>query len=133
MIFYYPFEEGSSTRPSDSYDEQQTLSNTLPVEGENEVVISIFWQDRLVPETTVSRLSFFPDYKNRFQCIRNEIAENWKARIKGFLFFDWSFNHISNNKLKIQVDPNLEDWLNQKVNIQQTILKPAKCADQFLR
>ena len=30
----------------------------------------------------------------------------------GFLFLSWDFKHISNNKLKIQVDPSFDAWLN---------------------
>ena len=39
--------------------------------------------------------------------------------VKGYLFFDWNFIHISNNKLKIQVEPNLDEWLNTKSKVQE--------------
>lgn len=77
--------------------------------------ISIYWQNRLVPETGIDRLSFFPTARSRLQCSMERIPENWRGRIKGFIFFNNKFTHISNNKLRLQVDPDLETWLEKKV------------------
>lgn len=76
--------------------------------------ISVYWQNRFVPETTLKRLPFFPTSRNRMQCSSDKIPLNWKDRIKGFIFFDNKFSHISNNKLRLQVDPNLEEYLTMK-------------------
>ena len=76
--------------------------------------ISVYWQNRFVPETTLKRLPFFPTARNRMQCSSDKIPLNWKDRIKGFIFFDNKFSHISNNKLRLQVDPNLEEYLTMK-------------------
>ena len=38
----------------------------------------------------------------------------WRERIKGFVFLDHSWDNISNNKLKIQVDPDLETYLSDQ-------------------
>ena len=42
-------------------------------------------------------------------CEENEIPVEWRQRIKGFIFFDAEFKHISNNKLKILSD-DLDDF-----------------------
>lgn len=76
--------------------------------------VSVYWQNRFVPETTLKRLPFFPSAKNRMQCSTERIPLNWMDRIKGFIFFDNKFSHISNNKLRLQVDPNLEEYLTIK-------------------
>lgn len=76
--------------------------------------ISVYWQNRFVPETTLKRLPFFPSARNRMQCSSEKIPLNWKDRIKGFIFFDNKFSHISNNKLRLQVDPSLEEYLTMK-------------------
>lgn len=57
---------------------------------------------------------------------------NWDYRVKGFLFFDWSFKHISNNKLKIQVDPNIDEWINSKPVESQITTMPKELNKQFV-
>lgn len=76
-----------------------------------EDVFSILWANRLVPDTTVQRLPFFPYTGEK---IAADVSEYWKVRIKGFLFLDWKFEYISNNKLQIQVNPNFSKFLNSK-------------------
>lgn len=76
--------------------------------------ISIYWQNRLVPETGIDRLPFFPTAHTRYNCSMEKISENWRGRVKGFIFFNNKFTHISNNKLRLQVDPDLETWLEKK-------------------
>eukprot|EP01038_Epipyxis_sp_PR26KG_P014495 gene14495-19457_t len=110
VLFYYPYEEGKETKPVST-----SSSTSSEVEANDNHLFHVFWQNRLVPETFVEQLPFFPaGAKTKGQCDKKQIAVNWRNRIKGFLFFDWSFKHISNNKLKIQVDPNLNDWINSK-------------------
>ena len=67
--------------------------------------IDIFWVNRLVPETKLNHLPLLPNLKTRGDCDANKISEKWRDRIKGFVFLDHSWDSISNNKLKIQVDP----------------------------
>jgi hypothetical protein len=126
-MFYYPTRSGCPTKPNtqtiivdlaegdvDSIDGDAAQPGA---EGEAKVrppMVSVYWQDRLVPETTLSALPFLPDCKTPLQCGIAGIPTNWRDRIQGFLFFGWDFRHISNNKLKFQVDPNMNEWLNNK-------------------
>eukprot|EP01038_Epipyxis_sp_PR26KG_P014494 gene14494-19456_t len=118
ILFYYPYKDGKSTKPkSNSFYEVETNSNST------DHVFDVFWQNRLVPETHVEKLSFFPKTVSNIkkQCLDMKISMDWKNRIKGLLFFDWNFKHISNNKLKIQVDPNLNDWINSQEVMEKLI------------
>jgi hypothetical protein len=95
--------------------------------------VSVFWQDRLVPSSALQKLPFFPDARTKLQCDTDKLPENWRGRLKGYLFFDWNFRHISNNKLRIQVDPNIDDWLNDKSIAKQIILTPNSLKQQFIK
>lgn len=75
-------------------------------------IFSVYWQDRLVPETVLSKLPFFPVCLTAAQCEADKLSLNWRYRLKGYLFFDWTFHHISNNKLKFTIEPSLDEWLN---------------------
>ena len=77
----------------------------------DEDVFSVLWQNRLVPDTTVQRLPCFPFREEKLQA---DVSEHWKKRVKGFLFLDWKFEYISNNKLQIQVTPSFAKFLNSK-------------------
>ena len=80
-------------------------------------VFSIFWQNRLVPETVVNRLPLFKNIKvSDLDCDKLGIARKWKDRLKGFLFFDWNFHSISNNKLKFTMEPSMEVYLENLVD-----------------
>jgi len=112
ILFYYPFEGGRETRPErtpllceDDSDPGDEAGTALSKEGELDVpTFDIFWQHRLVPESKVSSLSFFPKgLRSAHQCEAVSVSVNWRRRLRGFLFFDAEFTHISNNKLKIQV------------------------------
>jgi hypothetical protein len=96
-------------------------------------ICDVYWENRLVPESGVNNLPFFPKVSSRIDCSRGEepIAENYRGRIKIYLFFDCKWGHISNNKLKLQVDPNLEEWLNDKRKSKGTYYKPAQLAANF--
>lgn len=76
-----------------------------------EDLFSILWANRLVPDTTVVRLPCLP---YRGEKLSVDVSEHWKNRVKGFLFLDWKFGHISNNKLQIQVYPNFTHYLNSR-------------------
>lgn len=88
--------------------------------------LSICWQRRMVPQSKVSNLNFYPSYKNKLQLERRGLKSNWKNKIFGFLFFDGTFSHISNNKLKLTL-PDLNSWINQK----EIITKPKSIEDNF--
>ena len=142
MILYFPCVNGKETKPRHqlvdlSHDEDQPypspeVADTIATKFDSNV-FSVFWQDRLVPESVVSSLPFFPFLKRKSVQAKNagEIAANWTERIKGFLFFDWSFTQISNNKLKIQVDPNLHEWINSKSVESNTIFNPKEIKKSF--
>ena len=119
-----------------SLDGDATQS-TSRVEDDSKVgasMINVYWQDRLVPETTLSALPFFPDYKRPSMCETMGIPANWRDRLQGYLFFGWDFPHISNNKLKFQVDPNLDEWLNNKSRFRDEIeTNPKHLSNTFLR
>ena len=93
----------------------------------------IYWQNRLVPDTKLSKLSFFPDAKTLVQCHKLRIPLAWCSRIKCFLFFDANFHNISNNKLKINVDPDLQSWITSKQVVQDTQSHPKYLNDRFVK
>lgn len=125
-----------SLRIEDSSDEDEVEDE----EGEEEIIfveredltddddygplIRIYWQNRLVPETTLNRLSFFPDFKSVTQCQKLGVPPLWRNRIKCFLFFDANFHNISNNKLKINVDPDLQTWITSPQVVKNSLLYP---------
>jgi len=95
-------------------------------------VFSVFWGDRLVPETELRSLPFFPlGARTRNECEDKKLPENWAGRIKGFLFLDWEFKHIQNNKLQINI-PDFEGYL--KESKKSILYKHSKRANEdFLR
>ena len=97
--------------------------------GLDDGVFSVFWGDRLVPDTVVKRLPFFPAFKSFFT--KEGLPANVEHRIKGFLFLDWNFKHISNNKLSIQVDPSFSAWMNSIEEV--TITHPTDATSKFAR
>ena len=51
--------------------------------------VDFFWTNRYVPQTNADKLSFYPDdIKTREKCEKEGLPENWRSRIKVFLFFD---------------------------------------------
>ena len=63
--------------------------------------LSIFWADRLVPHSVLKRLHFLPQSSLARHCEELQLPVQWKNRVRGFLFFDADYKHISNNKLRI--------------------------------
>jgi hypothetical protein len=120
IIFYFPFDEGETrpdTRPEYSYETSEPLNDSD--EDKRPVpTFNTFWVHRLVPASIVRRLAFFPKKGNGLKMGTDkdapQIPADWMGRIKGFLFFDRDFP-ITNNKLRIQVDPDIDTWLNDKV------------------
>eukprot|EP01037_Dinobryon_pediforme_P022119 gene22119-23170_t len=119
LIFYYACSNGNETKPSSLYressDENATAADEEDAANTSKLdtsIFRVFWQDRLVPESTVSSLPFFKNVQNKSALAAKgeNLSDKWHSRIRGYLFFDWNFTQISNNKLKIQVDPSLNDW-----------------------
>ena len=136
VIFYYPHTIEGETRPSmEPYGKDDTDTESVSTSGAGgasariggldagtakldrtfrEPVFSVIWGGRLVPETHVNSLPFFPKLMNRAKCEALQLPENWTGRIKGFLFLGSDFEHIQNNKLQIRVSPNLEAYLHAR-------------------
>lgn len=143
IIFYYPTKAGCPSKPKikskitvldhddmsiDGMDQQDDVEEDV-----KPAMVDVYWQDRLVPETKLTALPFIPDAKTSAQCDKLEIPANWRDRLHGFLFFGWDFKHISNNKLKFQVDPSMDDWLNDKNRFRDEIQSdPKSLKDRFL-
>jgi hypothetical protein len=102
-------------------------------ESSRTVTINVFWVNRLVPISIVQRLPFFPDAVTKGQCDKLQLPEKWRGRLKGYIFFGNTFSCISNNKLRIQVDPSLDDWLNDRNRQKQIMFTPAAVKPQFLK
>lgn len=142
-MFYYPTRSGNPTKPRksslmvDLADEDGHCSDTCKedeVESAHQNAVSVYWQDRLVPETQLASLPFFPDCRTQHQCEKESIPVGWRDRLHAFLFFGWDFKHISNNKLKFQVDPNLDEWLNDKKRYRDDVkTDPKHLTPVFLR
>jgi hypothetical protein len=114
-IFHRPVQEGGQQGGGGGrYTDVVDLSADDTSKPQQESLFRIYWQNRLVPETQLTKLSFFPEAKTWTQCNQKGIPHAWRHRIKGFLFFDANFHNISNNKLKLQVDPDLETWITSK-------------------
>ena len=128
---------GSSVRRGAADDYIYEISDDDDEEEENVrqafPVVSCYWQNRMMPLSSLQKLPFFPDAKSKSQCDNEKLPENWRGRLKGYLFFDWNFRHISNNKLRIQVDPNIDDWINAKERGKDIHFSPTTAKNQFLK
>jgi hypothetical protein len=118
---------------SDEEDDEETLFNDIEdlTADDDDSLFRIYWQNRLVPETKLNKLSFFPEAKTLLQCDKLGIAHQWKSRIKCFLFFDANFHNISNNKLNLRLDPDLQTWITSAPVVRQSISLPKNVKDQF--
>ena len=123
LLFYYPLIEGMESKPFASancssgnkrkygnmdFESCNDDSTLQKIHGTS--VFSIFWHNRLVPETVLNRFPLFKNIFSDIDCDRLGIARNWKNRLKGFLFFDGDFNNIKTSKL-ITMEPSLEAYL----------------------
>lgn len=156
ILFYFPTKNGTTTVPDTtsvfsqstvgpSHIEPTQVRSTQVAPGSSSTLAedmgvssgptcSVYWQDRLVPETEITSFPFFPEWKTARMCEQNSVPVDWRDRIRGFLFFGWDFRHISNNKLKFQVDPNMNDWLNNKRRYRTEIkTAPMKLSEHFQR
>jgi hypothetical protein len=108
FVLYFPRIYNESRKPV----EESTQRNTL-----------VFWQNRLVPQTINLLLPFYPKVK---EVTNSKIV--WGERVVTFLFLDWSFPYISNNKLKINMTDN--EWINNE----QTFTKaPKRDKEKFIK
>ena len=153
ILLYYPYDRGE-TRP-DCCDEEESdakpgiVSSTQgalisqasgrdrpssAVEGGRKAAptFNVYWLDRLVPETEVNFLgshtassAFFPHVDTLSKSHSEGIPLNWQMRVKGYLFCSKDFP-ITNNKLKFQLDPNFESWLNNKKFVCDVLYVPGK-------
>jgi hypothetical protein len=94
--------------------------------------IDVFWVNRLVPQTTMRNLPFIPKANGVQQCEQHQISVKWHERIKGFVFLDHSWDNISNNKLKIQVDPDLDTYINDRVRPDDITYMPKNAVPTFM-
>jgi hypothetical protein len=109
FVLYFPRIYNESIKPVVEETEQR---NTL-----------VFWQNRLVPQTINLLLPFYPKVK---EVTKSNVV--WGERVVAFLFLDWSFPYISNNKLKINLLEN--EWINNK----QTFTKaPKNAKEKFIK
>lgn len=93
IVQYFPFQEGQETRPP---------SNTSDDTSDDSIIFRVFWQDRALPEAKVTYLPFLPEQQREIsKLVDSGAAAKWKRRLVVFLFLDWKFQCISNNKLKI--------------------------------
>jgi hypothetical protein len=106
QLFYLPFKNDVEQRPR------------LPDVAENEFsdacMIRCYWQNRLVPGSTLKDLHFFGGAWQQWG-----ISNKWRKRILGILWFDWNYYDIANNKLKFNsnVETTLKDGANVEFNI----------------
>lgn len=140
LILYFPFRNGRSTRPlhsitSSSQDGEMKECYDLVDDDGSEVdsTIRVYWQNRLVPETRLSQLPFFPKAKTALQCERAKLPLEWRDRVRGFIFFDSNFANISNNKLKLKADPDFETWIHNKEIRKKITYNPKNIDKDFER
>ena len=78
-----------------------------------QAMCDIYWVNRFVPQSFLSKLPLFPKTLNTpAECEAAGVPKTWRNRLKAFIFFDYSWESISNNKLKIQVDPDIDTYIN---------------------
>lgn len=116
----------SSQMASRTLSSSSSSSSSVPIIIDDEPqddIFNVFWLNRLVPETTLKELPFFPGSSAK------DISEKWKHRLKGFIFLNRTFEKISNNKLRITLD--FDEWLNDK-KVWKQVRTPKNLKDTFL-
>lgn len=118
----------------DFSDDEDDGGGPSALQRQQDSVFSVYWQNRLVPETVLDRIPCFKGLpSSSLECSNHSIAHNWRSRLKGFLFFDWTFHNISNNKLKFTVEPSLEAWLNEQLRNEEVVWSPSSAPTQLKR
>jgi hypothetical protein len=92
LILYFGCQNGEETNPY-PYNEDRKM-------------IRVYWQYRYLPEAVIEGLPIFPTKYT----LSKDMARLWDKRVQIYLFFDRFFEAVSNNKLKLLVNPN---YLNQ--------------------
>ena len=121
---YYPHNGAGETRPNLSYkadsgSEQEQDGHagpdapsssgggappSVPSSGaspgsKDTGLMDVFWQHRLVPESSVRSLPFLPTTE-AVRRQRDKLGQSCLSRLHGSIFFQWDFP-ISNNKLRL--------------------------------
>eukprot|EP00605_Chrysophyceae_sp_TOSAG23-4_P001164 GSChrysophyteH1.ASY1.ANO1.1272.1 assembled CDS len=108
--------------------------NKVETEDRNHMfhAFDIYWVDRFVPQSYFTNIPLLPkSLETPAQCEKEGISLDWKKRIKGYVFFNSSWEHISNNKLKIQVDPDINTYLNSCEKRGGVTFKPTSAKSNF--
>lgn len=124
IIAYYPYIDTHETHPDHDPELNQDREDSIGS------AFHVYWQCRLVPQSKWTALPFFADLI-KGKSPKAGIAEHWQQRIQGFLFFDWTFDHISNNKLKLLVAPDFNTWINSKEVQEKSLLTPKDAGKRF--
>jgi hypothetical protein len=107
VLRYYPHNGSGETLPTIDLHRCETAAqasqDSTVATHRSEAAIAdtfhVFWQYRLVPQSTIMELAYWPS-PSWFSENRDRVAPNWRSRIHGSLFFEWSFP-IRNNKLEL--------------------------------
>ena len=139
ILFYYPHEGGEESVPRSKiseikvkteFGESEELDTFETEDASDHFSMTVFWAERLIPSSEVRSLPFFPALLTKLRCEKSNLPANWKQRIRGFLFFDASFPHISNNKIRLLTD--LDTFLNNQDVAKDLLYKPKNIQDNFL-
>lgn len=105
FLWYLPFEDDKEQRPSLSLSfPSSTLdeSHSTSDQYSKDCIIRCYWQNRLVPFTTLKILPFMEGVDAALRT--RSISSKWRSRMIGILFFDWHFHDIANNKLRFSCE-----------------------------
>lgn len=96
LLFYYPYVNGSETRPKPVLNEdygtpipsQQSISSQSYHQDEeiidsSDTTFTVYWQNRLLPQSVVQSLPFFPTSTAVAECASFGLPTKWRGRIKG--------------------------------------------------
>ena len=83
--------------PAQAPTSSASSSGSMTVAAER--TLDVFWCHRLVPDSGLDSLPFWPSTKWENANL-DKVGSHWRQRLHGSLFFPWHFP-ISNNKLKL--------------------------------
>lgn len=90
--------------------------------------VQVCWQYRLLPEREYSDLPFFPLGGGYMPALTP--STRWKQRTVAYLFVDWNFPFVSNNKLRVNQE-NFDSILRAKSS--ELSYRPTSFPNEFLR
>lgn len=110
-LLYFPHETGAPTRPMPVRDEVCDRGDAEKVDTQS--IMQVFWQKRLTPETRLQQFPFlgYSMGPNLSIGTGRPACANFRNRLVGLMFFDRTFKHISENKLKICIEDGLDYFL----------------------